>query len=83
MGYTELAYVIWYCVEISRMVSPNEAKQNCNFRHDGAIADFLRHLGASLEEGQILDLSQSDFDTEVFNRIKEDVIELFNQEYLK
>jgi hypothetical protein len=48
----ELADVLLYCVQLARLVSPNDARKHFGFTFDGAVIDTLRGM-AMLYAGEV------------------------------
>lgn len=73
----ELADIFSYCGNLSRMVSPNDAKKYYGFTFDGAISDTLYGLAVMYEHNESIDDFKSDeFYGPVLERIFSDINDL-------
>lgn len=72
----ELGFILKYCHELSRLVSPAMASQYGLTHFDGAVCDFLKDVAYSFLNGDPVDIHNDDFYAPIYQNMKQELLTL-------
>ena len=76
----DLADIFYYCAELARLVSPNDAKRYYGFNFDGSVCDTLRELGSVYYENKDINSFKDDvLYGSVFDQMISDINDLYGE----
>lgn len=74
----QMATILAYCAELSRLVSPNTAESIGLIGFDGSVCDFLKDLALAESNGDNFCIEGDEFYEEVYNKMKESIDNIYN-----
>lgn len=74
----QMATILAYCHQLSRLVAPNTAESVGLIGFDGSVCDFLKDLAVAESNGEALCIEGDEFYEEVYNKMKESIDNIYN-----